>query len=251
MLSPLEAANKPTAQPLRARTGREHLEGFVVVGLPFSSGDLLCLRHFPETTIGPAYDSLWHRSPAGEWTIYTSIAPEQSCPRFIGAAATRVVRTPVEVEWTGPSELVARVPAEDLRWTMRLAGTPITRLMNAMMAMMPAVLYRSGLVLRVMSWMSTVMLAAGRFQLSGHVPNRQLCEAAPRRIWMIPEAHASIAGRDFGRPGPLSAQTSLGDFALPQRGLFMVGGLSFEAYAPTRHLPIPAAQPPRLALGPA
>src|SRR5262245_31605750 len=140
MLSPVEAAERHTTTPLRARPGHEDLEGFVVVGLPFASGHLLCLRHFPASTIGPAYDSVWHRSPAGQWTIYTSIAPEQSCPRFIGAAASRVVRTPVEVEWTGSSELVARVPEEDLRWTMRLGSTPVTRLMNVMMAMMPAAL---------------------------------------------------------------------------------------------------------------
>jgi len=30
---------------------------------------------------------------------------------------------------------------------------------------------------------------------------------------------------------------------MPQRGLFMLGGISFEAYAPGRHLPAVAGSP--------
>jgi hypothetical protein len=247
MLTAAEATGRFEAAPFHPRAGRDDVKGLVVVGLPFAAGDLLCLRHFPASSFGPAYDSIWHRSSAGEWTIYTSVAPEVSCPRFFGAAASRVVRTPIEVSWRGPWELEARVPAEDLRWTLRIAGTPVTRLMNAMMAMMPAAVFRSGLVLRVMSWMSTVMLAAGRFALSGRVPNRQRLEAAPSRVWMIPESRASIAGRDPGTPGPLSSPASLGDFELPRRGVVMLGAISVEAYSPRLHLPVPTAQPPRLA----
>jgi hypothetical protein len=246
MLAPAEAARRYEATPFRPRAGRDDVKGLVVVGLPFASGDLLCLRHFPASSFGPAYDSIWHRSPAGEWTIYTSVAPEVSCPRFFGAAASRVVQTPVELAWTGPADLEARVPAEGLRWTVRLAGTPVTRLMNAMMAMMPAAIFRSGLVLRAMSWMSTSMLAAGRFALSGRVPNRQRLEAAPSRVWMIPESRASIAGRELGAPGPLSRPATLGDFELPRRGVAMLGAMSIDAYSPALHLPVPAAQPARL-----
>jgi hypothetical protein len=229
--------------PLHALPGREDLRGFAVVGLPFASGELLCLRRFPESTFGPAYDSVWHRSPAGEWTIYTTVAPELSCPRFIGAAAYRVVQTPIELEWSSPSELSVRIPEADLRWDMRIAGTPVTRLMNFMMAFTPAALYRSNFVLSIMSAMATALLAAGRFQLRGNVPNRQWYQAGPRRIWSIPEARASIAGRDFGPLGPLADQVSLGDFAIPQRGLFMMGRVSFEAYAAGRHVEAPPARP--------
>lgn len=64
--------------------------------------------------------------------------PEQSCSRFIGAAVSRVVETPIEVDWTGPSDLTVTVPAADLRWRMRGASTPVTRSMNLMMSIMPA-----------------------------------------------------------------------------------------------------------------
>jgi hypothetical protein len=233
---------KRSGRALRARPGREDADGFAVVGLPFASGDILCLRCFPSSTFGPGYTAVWHRTPAGEWTVYTSIAPELSCPRFIGAAITRAVETPVELEWTGPAALAVRVPAADLRWQMRLASTPVTRLMNAMMALMPAFLYRSNLVLAMMSAMSTAMLAAGRFRLRGTFPNRQWFQAGPRRIWMIPDARAKIEGRDLGPLGPLTPQATMGEVPLPQRGILMLGGFSGEAYVPGRHLPAPRAE---------
>ncbi len=225
-------------EALRPRPGRDDVAGFAVVGLPFASGDLLCLRRFPTSTFGPGYASVWHRAPAGDWTVYTSVAADLSCPRFIGAAVSRVVaETTVEVEWTSPTDLTVRVPAAALRWTMRVRSTPVTRMMNVMMSVMPAVLFRSDRVLSAMSAMSTAMLAAGRFRLRGHVPNRQWFQAGPRRVWLIPEASASIAGRDLGRPSPLNLQATLGEVPLPQRGVLMMGAFSFEAYAPNRHFP--------------
>lgn len=235
--APAEIMRRAPSQPPRARPGRDDVAGFAVIGLPFASGDLLCLRRFPATTFGPGYTSVWHRSSAGMWTVYTSIAPELSCPRFIGAAISKAVETPIEIEWTGASSLEVRVPAADLRWSMHVASTPVTRLMNLMMALMPATLFRSNLVLSMMSLMSTVMLAAGRFRLWGQVPNRQWFQAGPRRLWMVPEARAAIAGRDLGAPGPLAVQASMGEIPFPQRGVLMMGAFSFEAYAPDRHLP--------------
>jgi hypothetical protein len=243
-MTPLaELVRRADERPLRARPGRDDLRGFAVVGLPFAAGDVLALRRIPTTTFGPGYTSLWHRAPGGAWTIYTTIAPELSCPRFVGAAASRVVETPIEVEWTGPLALAVRVPAAGLDWRLRLASSPVTRLMNAMMSLMPAFLFRSDLVLSLMSWMSTVLLAAGRFSLRGRMPNLQWFQAGPRKIWMVPEARAALGGRDLGPPGPLVTQAALGDFALPQRGVFMLGGMSLEAFMPGRHLAAVAGVP--------
>jgi hypothetical protein len=241
MLEPAKIINQEE-EALRAEAGRESFAGFAIPGQPFASGDVLCLRRFRTSTIGPGYSAVWHRSPAGEWTVYTSVAAELSCPRFIGAALSRVVETPVELEWTGPAELSVRVPAAGLRWDMRVGSTAITRLMNAMMAVMPRFLYRSNLVLAAMSAMSTAMLAAGRFLMGGHMPNRQWFQVGPRRLWSIPEARASIAGRDFGPVGPLAQQPTIGEVPLPQRGYLMLGGVSFEAFAAGRHLPARRAE---------
>jgi hypothetical protein len=176
------------------------------------------------------------------------VAAELSCPRFIGAAISRAVETPIELEWTGPSEIAVRIPAVGLRWDVRLASTLVTRLMNAMLALMPTFLFRSDLVLAMMSAMSRAMLAAGRFPLRGRMPNGQWFQAGPRKIWMIPAARATIAGRDLGAPRPLATQGMLGEIPMPQRGVFMVGGISCEAYTPGRHLPIPRAEILRPAL---
>ncbi len=43
------------------------------------------------------------------------------------------------------------------------------------------------------------------------------------KLWIAVSDHAAIAGEDFGPVGPVAEQASLGDFALPQRGMFMVG----------------------------
>jgi hypothetical protein len=239
---------KKSGGALRERLGREDARGFAVVGLPFASGDLLCLRRFPASTFGPGYTAVWHRTPAGEWTVYTTIAPEQSCPRFIGAAISHAIVTPIELEWTGSAALSVRVPAADLRWDMRFENTLVTRLMNAMMALMPAVLFRSNAVLTLMSAMSTAMLGAGRVVLNATFPNRQWFQAVARGLWMIPVSSASLAGRDLGPLGPHSPQSKMGDVPLPQRGLLLLGGFSAEAYAPGRHLPAPRPEILRPAL---
>ena len=238
--TPADVIGRARLDALPARAGRDDVAGFALVGQPFASGDLLCLRCFPASSFGPGYASVWHRSPEGSWTVDTSVRPDLSCPRFIGSAVSRVVETPVEVEWTGPSDLTVSVPAADLSWQLRAASTPVTRMMNAMMALMPAALFRSNSVLAMMSLMSTAMLSAGRFRLNGHVPNGQWFQAGPRRVWVVREASATIGGRDLGRPAPLAVQAMLGDVPLPQRGVLMMGAFSFERYAPDRHL---AARP--------
>lgn len=238
-----ELVRREDERPLHARAGRDDLRGFAVVGLPFAAGDLLALRHIPTTTFGPGYSSVWHRTPGGAWTIYTTTTPELSCPRFVGAAASRVMETPIDVEWTGAFDLQVRIPAAGLDWRMHVAGTRVTRLMNAMLSLMPRFLFRSDLVLAVMSWMSTALLAAGRFRLRGRMPNQQWYQAGPRKVWMIPESRASLAGRDLGPPRPLATQATLGEFPLPQRGVFMLGGMSLEAFRPGRHLPAIAGAP--------
>src|SRR4029079_8579087 len=133
--------------------------------------------------------------------------------------------------------LRVQIPAADLRWEMRVGRTPVTWMMNLMMAAMPEALFRSSLVLWLMSAMSTALLFAGRFRLGGHVPNRQWFQSAPRNVWMIPEARASIGGRALVPVGPRAQQATLGEVPLPQRGVLMFGAFSFEAYSPDRHLP--------------
>lgn len=233
---PAAIADRFSNMALAPRPGRDDVGGLALVGQPFATGDILCLRQFPISTFGPGYVSVWHRSPDGSWTIYTTIAPELSCPRFIGSAVSKVSQTPILAEWTGPYVLKVEVPAADLHWTLRVADTPVTAAMNAMMGAMPSAMFRSDPVLSLMSLFSTATLGAGDLRLRGHMPNRQWFQAAPRRVWIVSEASASINGRDLGSPAPLKSQAMLGEVPMPQRGLLMMGAFSFEAYAPDRHL---------------
>jgi hypothetical protein len=66
-------------------------------------------------------------------------------------------------------------------------------------------------------------------------PNGQHFQAAPRLLWAVTNSTALVGGHDIGPPGPLPHQDRLGDFWLPQRGLFAVGTARFDTYDPTRH----------------
>ena len=175
---PAAMADRVSSISLKPRPGRDDVGGYAVVGQPFESGDILCLRRFPVSTFGPGYVSVWHRAPDATWTVYTTISPELSCPRFIGAAVSRVVQTDITVDWTGPSDLTVEVREAKLRWLMHASSTPVTKMMNAMIGVMPSVLFNSDPVLSAMSMMSTAMLGAGDLRLRGQMPNRQWFQAS-------------------------------------------------------------------------
>jgi hypothetical protein len=69
-------------------------EGLGVFGLPFDSGHVLALRVFPDNDFAPDR-TLWHRDPAGRWSIHvdgprieTAAAQDTPAPaRAIGALA--------------------------------------------------------------------------------------------------------------------------------------------------------------------
>jgi hypothetical protein len=77
--------------------------------------------------------------------------------------------------------------------------------------------------------MAHAVLRSGRMRLRGTTPNRQGFMAAPVRIWRV-GGQATYRGEHLGAPAPLARQTGLGDFWMPQRGLFFVGTARF---APT------------------
>jgi hypothetical protein len=211
------------------------------MGLPFASGHYLALRRFPTNFFGVPYSSVWHRDPTGSWTFYNTAEPDSSCPRFFGAAIDRAIRTPIALDWTGPAHL--EVTAGPVRWSMDLATTPATAAMTSVGRAMPPSAWRSRSLLAVMSRSARPVLSAGRIRLVGHVPNGQWFKAAPRALFAITRSTASVDGTDLGPLGPLEAQARLGDFWLPQRGLFMIGESAFEAFDPANHrLPRPTQQ---------
>lgn len=214
----------------------ERFSGYGVMGMPFASGHYLALRHFPASSVGAGYDAVWHRDPGDKWVIYSSVSPATSCARYFGSALEDARVEHISVDWTGPAAFTVRV-GDRIVWDLELGRSMATAAMTGLGRMMPAALWRRPAVLSLMSRVAGPALGLGRVRLSGTSPNGQWFEANPRMLWTVENSTARIDGIDIGPPGPLAEQARLGDFWLPQRGMFAVGESYFEQYDPTRHRP--------------
>lgn len=213
----------------------ERFSGYGVMAAPFRSGHILAMRRFSASSIGHGYTSVWHRAPDGLWTFWSTSPPLEACPRYFGGAIARAVTAPIDVRWVGPRRLVIQVEDARLHWEMELETTLATRLLNAFGRLLPERAWRSRAVLRAMAGVAGPLLHAGHLGLSGRAPNGQWFAANPMLVWTIDHASAELDGRDLGTPGPVPDQARLGDFWIPQRGLFAIGRAFFEHADPARH----------------
>ena len=199
----------------------DRFAGYAVIGLPFRSGHVLAMRRFPASSIGAGYTSVWHRSPKGEWTFYSTVPPEQGCSKYFGGEIQRNVVTPIDIKWT--SAAVFRVLIADaLDWEVTLTESALSRLMNGIARLLPETWWQAALVLKAMGYAARLGLGTGRMNLTGTTPNGQHFIANPQRFWLIDSSSALINGDDAGPVGPLTPQASLNDFLIPQRGVFAV-----------------------------
>lgn len=214
----------------------ERFSGYALMGLPFESGHVLGLRRFPVTSVGPGYTSVWLRRPTGSWTIYTNVDPTLSCPRYFGSALESTSVHDIAIEWHDDRNFSVGIDDDvSLRWDVRLAATPVTRTMSAMTNAMPDSFWRSNPFLRAMGAVAGPSLRAGKVALAGSVPNRQRFAATPKRIWTVASSRVMLDGQDLGAVKPLPTQSRLGDFWMPQRGIFMIGSATFEPFDASRH----------------
>lgn len=225
--TPRTAAATQEAEPRLIEGTDERFTGYGVMGLPFLSGHYLALRAFVATSVGPAYRAVWHRAPNGRWEIFTTVAPEVSCPRYFGSEAPGERVSAINIQWSGDWMLDVTI-GDRLSWRMELASTPATRMMTAAGEAMPDSAWDSDAVLGSMGPMAAAFLGLGRTRLHGTTPNGPLYKAAPQRIWRVVGSRAVLDGEDLGPIGPLPEQTHLADFWLPQRGIFFVGRASFS-----------------------
>jgi hypothetical protein len=91
--------------------------------------------------------------------------------------------------------------------------------------------WRYTAVLAVMSRVAGMALRTGRVRLSGLAPNGQRFVASPLAVWVATASRATVAGADLGEMGPAPEQAQLRDFAVPQRGMFVVGCAFFSQAA--------------------
>lgn len=236
MAEPKELVDKLEQGAQLPSGNEERFVGYAVLGVPFTSGHLLAMRRWPASSLGEGYTSVWHRDPQGKWIFYTDVPPQLGCPRYFGSAVAEAVVRDIEIDWTGPRDFTVSIENDPaLNWRLSLAKTPVMRLMNAMGTILPDALWRQEAVLKLMGKAATLVLKAGRLELVGQVPNRQRFLANPLLLWEIPSSTATMGDQDLGEVSPLAVQTRLGDFWVPQRGIFTIGRGFFEALDPARH----------------
>jgi hypothetical protein len=199
----------------------DRFAGYAVIGLPFRSGHVLALRRFPASFLGPGYTSVWHRNPAGDWTFYPTVAPEQGCTRYFGSAIQRNVVEPIDLRWTGPAQFCVLI-GDALRWEVTLNESPLSRLMNSVARLVPDTWWQTRMTLKIMGHAARIMLGTGRMNLAGRTPNGHEFIANPQRVWLIDSSRAVVNETDLGPVGALDQQTSLNEFLIPQRGVFAV-----------------------------
>jgi hypothetical protein len=207
----------------------DRYSGYAVIGLPFSSGHVLALRRFEKSSVGAAYTSVWHRDPGGRWTFHQNVPPENACARYFGAAIAENSTEPIRIEWKGPRTFRVTVDAPgEIIWDVRLKPTPATRVMNAAARAVPSDSWRKPLLIRSMETAAQWLLGTGEIKLTGRTPNGHRYTATPRLIWSVAESRAVIRGMDAGAPGPLPQQATLGDFRIPQHGIFAITSAILE-----------------------
>ncbi len=234
-MEPADYARRIEQQPVLPAGTTERFAGYGVMGLPFASGHVLALRRFPASSIGPGYTSVWHRDPGGAWTFYTTVAPSQSCNRFFGNEVAQAVVCDIELTWPGADTLSIKIERAALDWEAVLTAIPATRALNSVAQLMPTALWQQRAVLGLMARVAGDVLSAGRLGLYGRAPNGQTFIANPLVVWTIASSEARIAGQSLGPVGPLPEQARLGDFWIPQRGLFAIGRAFFEPFDVGRH----------------
>ena len=205
----------------------DRFNGYGGMGLPFASGHVLAFRRFPASSIGPGYISVWHRSPAGNWTFYSDIEPATSCSRFFGKLVKESILIPIRFEWTGPYQFQITILEIDFTWNMTVGSTFASNMLNTIGKMLPISLWQNQTVLKIMSVVAGPLLGAGKVSLFGITPNGQHFMVNPSTIWLIKESKAILRGKDLGPIGPLPKQTHLAGFYVPQKGILAFGQAYF------------------------
>ena len=202
--------------------GHEYVRGWGVFGLPFDSGHVLALRVFPQNSFAP-YVTVWHRDPAGRWSIYVD-GPRSdiACPRYYGKACDHVGYAKIALTWTGPSTLRVTVDEPQLEWTVTASQSLTLRMLNAMAAPMPLWTWRPSWLLKMREALAR-SLGMGRLELAGKMPSGHFGILMPQRMFYVDESRAILDGTDLGRPTRLTENPELGGVPLPARGVMAIG----------------------------
>ena len=233
--TPREVAGALEDAPGRLDAQRERFRGYGVMGLPFESGHVLGLRRFPVSSIGPGYTSIWHCSPDGRWSFWSTTAPEVSCARYTGEISDDTRQAAIRLVWPEPYRLTIAAEDPSLSWEVTFAATPASRALSGLAQRLPGRFLANESVLRALGPVAGTLLGTSRLALTGTMPNRQTFHLVPSHVWMVTASRAQLEGTDLGRPAPLAEQATIGDFRIPQQGLLAVGALDFDPLSLSLH----------------
>lgn len=207
---------------------REAFCGFGIMALPFDSGHVLGLRVMPENDYVP-YSAVWHRTPDGKWSMYVDAPNHQEfCPRMFGPVLARSGQADIRVTWSNARTLEVVMDAPRLEWTVRLQGSPFTRLANKVLPHLPLNVYRRRPALALIRRLADRALGLGPLDLEGTVPGGQRMLVQPHRLYLVRDAQAKLVGRDLGRPVRADENPTTGTFRWPALGILAEGCIYAE-----------------------
>jgi len=115
------------------RGNEERFSGYGVVGLPFKTGHILCLRRWPASSLGQGYTSLWHRNPEGRWLFIQDAPPQLACTRYFGSAVSQYLNGEIKISWMGPWDFSVEIAGDyEVHWRVSLGKTLTTQFSNAL-----------------------------------------------------------------------------------------------------------------------
>jgi hypothetical protein len=192
------------------------------MGQPFASGHVLGLRRWTASSVGDQFTSIWHRDSDGTWHFYESAQPQFACSRWFGHGVQESTVVDIDVSWHAPNVLHVTSP-QLLDWTLTLDSSPMTHLMSTVGRLLPLPAWRSSAMLKAMGSVASSTLGVGKVSMTGLTANGLSFDANPMHIWRVVDASATINGLNVGAPAPLPEQAHLGDFWIPQQGIFAMG----------------------------
>lgn len=201
----------------------EHYRGYAVMSLPFSSGNELGLRVFPQNDFAP-YTSVWHHASDGNWSIYNDgPSLNTTCPRAWGKVLKDAELTQINVDWIGRNKLRVEMEKPRLVWTMTISAPLFLRFFNGLSAALPRRMWKSAIVRRFGETAARQFLGLGKLRFSFITPSGHDTILIPRKILFIDSAKAELEGRDLGEPIRLKENPTIGGVPLPKRPTFMIG----------------------------
>jgi hypothetical protein len=226
--APRDAVAGMEARPQLIEGDGERFSGYAVFGVQFASGDVLALRRFSGSSVGPAYTSVWHRDASGRWTMHQDLAGDEGCGRYFSAGVDRVVTSSIRVIWTAANRFTVLVDGgATLHWDLHLTSTRITRALSRISPAVPRRVLAVPIVV-VFGGAAGLLLGTGPLSLRGATSNGFRFAAFPHALWIVSDTRAVIDSRSTGEAVALAGDVRLGDFRIPRRGLFATASVSLR-----------------------